>query len=380
MAHKKGGGSSRNGRDSNSQKRGVKVYGGTPVPAGNILVRQVGLVDPRLWQERGHRARLHAVRPRRGRGQVRVEDEHQEAGVRLSRLGVMTMGRTPILPAQPALAVPIVAAPAGIIPRGAVCAVWSPARRGATLLPIRELQAPRHRRGRDAAAPRRHGAPRGSRGHRAPGGERRGGHHRHGAPLLGHSPGGSIGAASPGPIACVPADGSHIVDLGDDTALFHASIAGADAALLRDVLQRHGPASFLFADDTIVHDADGAAFAGYVSTWSPRVDVVARVAEHPYWEHERGLMAVVAVAPEAAIRAAAAELEHRLHHATTLIVFPVHRIGMFAAMLVRAAPGPPRGPPSSGSRATTAARSPRRSSWGTGSTTCRCSRSPAAPS
>ena len=42
MAHKKGGGSSRNGRDSNSQKRCVKVYGGTPVVAGNILVRQVG--------------------------------------------------------------------------------------------------------------------------------------------------------------------------------------------------------------------------------------------------------------------------------------------------------------------------------------------------
>jgi large subunit ribosomal protein L27 len=42
MAHKKGGGSSRNGRDSNSQKRGVKVYGGQPVVAGNILVRQVG--------------------------------------------------------------------------------------------------------------------------------------------------------------------------------------------------------------------------------------------------------------------------------------------------------------------------------------------------
>jgi large subunit ribosomal protein L27 len=42
MAHKKGGGSSRNGRDSKAQKRGVKVYAGTPVIAGNILVRQVG--------------------------------------------------------------------------------------------------------------------------------------------------------------------------------------------------------------------------------------------------------------------------------------------------------------------------------------------------
>jgi large subunit ribosomal protein L27 len=42
MAHKKGGGSSRNGRDSNAQKRGTKVYGGQDVRAGNILVRQVG--------------------------------------------------------------------------------------------------------------------------------------------------------------------------------------------------------------------------------------------------------------------------------------------------------------------------------------------------
>ena len=42
MAHKKGGGSSRNGRDSKAQRRGVKVYAGTPVTAGSILVRQVG--------------------------------------------------------------------------------------------------------------------------------------------------------------------------------------------------------------------------------------------------------------------------------------------------------------------------------------------------
>jgi large subunit ribosomal protein L27 len=42
MAHKKGQGSSRNGRDSNCQYRGVKIYGGQTVSAGNILVRQVG--------------------------------------------------------------------------------------------------------------------------------------------------------------------------------------------------------------------------------------------------------------------------------------------------------------------------------------------------
>lgn len=43
MAHKKGGGSTRNGRGSNAQFRGVKVYGGERINAGSILVRQVGM-------------------------------------------------------------------------------------------------------------------------------------------------------------------------------------------------------------------------------------------------------------------------------------------------------------------------------------------------
>jgi large subunit ribosomal protein L27 len=42
MAHKKGQGSTRNGRDSNAQRLGIKKFGGEPVIAGNILVRQCG--------------------------------------------------------------------------------------------------------------------------------------------------------------------------------------------------------------------------------------------------------------------------------------------------------------------------------------------------
>ncbi|MBN1545525.1 MAG: 50S ribosomal protein L27 [Syntrophaceae bacterium] len=42
MAHKKGQGSSRNGRDSNAQRRGVKVFGGQKITAGGIIVRQLG--------------------------------------------------------------------------------------------------------------------------------------------------------------------------------------------------------------------------------------------------------------------------------------------------------------------------------------------------
>jgi large subunit ribosomal protein L27 len=47
MAHKKGGGSTRNGRDSKAQFRGVKVFGGEAIRAGGIIIRQVGQsVDP----------------------------------------------------------------------------------------------------------------------------------------------------------------------------------------------------------------------------------------------------------------------------------------------------------------------------------------------
>ena len=42
MAHKKGGGSTTNGRDSQGQRRGVKTFGGQAVRIGNIIVRQVG--------------------------------------------------------------------------------------------------------------------------------------------------------------------------------------------------------------------------------------------------------------------------------------------------------------------------------------------------
>jgi large subunit ribosomal protein L27 len=42
MAHKKGQGSIKNGRDSNAQRRGVKIFGGQHVRAGNIIIRQVG--------------------------------------------------------------------------------------------------------------------------------------------------------------------------------------------------------------------------------------------------------------------------------------------------------------------------------------------------
>ena len=70
MAHKKGQGSSRNGRDSNGQRRGVKVFGGEHVHAGSILVRQVGTrIHP--GRNVGLRPRLHALRAARRHGALR---------------------------------------------------------------------------------------------------------------------------------------------------------------------------------------------------------------------------------------------------------------------------------------------------------------------
>jgi large subunit ribosomal protein L27 len=68
MAHKKGGGSSRNGRDSNSKRLGVKTFAGQTVSAGSILVRQRGTrLHPGDGVGRGNDDTLFALSP----GQVK---------------------------------------------------------------------------------------------------------------------------------------------------------------------------------------------------------------------------------------------------------------------------------------------------------------------
>lgn len=72
MAHKKAGGSSRNGRDSNAQRLGVKRFAGQLVTGGSILVRQRGTpIKPGLNVGRGKDDTLFALTP----GIVRFEDK-----------------------------------------------------------------------------------------------------------------------------------------------------------------------------------------------------------------------------------------------------------------------------------------------------------------
>lgn len=138
-----------------------------------------------------------------------------------------------------------------------------------------------------------------------------------------------------GPIACV--DGSQIVDTRSDQEVFARSIGAETAVLVRDLLADHDATSFLFAQDLIVHDLAGEPFAHYVRTWSPRIEVVDRVTEHPHWEHDRGVMAVVALGATDQILSIVAALRDRLAHATFVVDFPVARLTGTHALVARAA-------------------------------------------
>lgn len=79
MAHKKGQGSTKNGRDSNSQRRGVKKFGGQSVIAGNIIVRQCGnKFHPGTNVGQGRDFTLFALKP----GVVEFEKNNRRVSVR----------------------------------------------------------------------------------------------------------------------------------------------------------------------------------------------------------------------------------------------------------------------------------------------------------
>jgi hypothetical protein len=142
-------------------------------------------------------------------------------------------------------------------------------------------------------------------------------------------------ASMAGPVACV--DGSHIVDARDDRGLFSRCLAGERALAVRRILERHGAAGFLFAQDSVVYDPRGEPFIGYVRSWSTNVSSVDRVTEHPFWEHEAGIHAVVAVGTESQIRGSVDEVQSAMPDEAFVLSFPVARRSDMFAMIVRAA-------------------------------------------
>ncbi|MDE2636662.1 MAG: 50S ribosomal protein L27 [Chloroflexota bacterium] len=95
MAHKKGGGSSSNGRDSNSKRLGVKNYGGEYVIPGNIIVRQRGSKfhpgdgvgmgkDYTIFATRAGFVTFEKMRGRRGQKRISVYGSHEKTGQSLN--------------------------------------------------------------------------------------------------------------------------------------------------------------------------------------------------------------------------------------------------------------------------------------------------------
>ena len=91
MAHKKGGGSTSNGRDSNSKRLGIKNFGGQYVIPGNIIVRQKGTKfhpgegvgigrDYTIFATREGFVTFEKMRGRNGQKQISVYDTHEKSG------------------------------------------------------------------------------------------------------------------------------------------------------------------------------------------------------------------------------------------------------------------------------------------------------------
>jgi hydroxymethylpyrimidine pyrophosphatase-like HAD family hydrolase len=124
-------------------------------------------------------------------------------------------------------------------------------------------------------------------------------------------------------VAC--ADGSHLVLASDHSTLLHVGVCGDDARRLRGAFARAGVATFVFARDAIGHDAVGAPFVDYVTTWSRDVRVAADVYAHELWDAEDGVTAVVALGSEQEMLAVVADLERDLPGVVLAAAFPMRR-------------------------------------------------------
>lgn len=121
------------------------------------------------------------------------------------------------------------------------------------------------------------------------------------------------------------ADGSHVVRASDHSTLLHRGVRGDIAQRLRRALAKAEAATFVFARDAIGHDAAGAAYIGYMTTWSNDVRIAADVFEHELWSAEEGITAVVALGSRAALEIAARTLESETPGEVFVVLFPMRR-------------------------------------------------------
>jgi hydroxymethylpyrimidine pyrophosphatase-like HAD family hydrolase len=147
----------------------------------------------------------------------------------------------------------------------------------------------------------------------------------------------AVDVGTTGAVACV--DGCHVVEAASGVDLLHGSIVAEGAATLREVVDRPGLTTFVFANDQILYDDEGAPHLPYVRTWSLDHVRTERVTVHPHWEHARGITALVSLGTEQAIRGLETDLGRSLGRIVYTAAFPVRRLerlGMWA-VVVRAA-------------------------------------------
>jgi hypothetical protein len=140
-----------------------------------------------------------------------------------------------------------------------------------------------------------------------------------------------------GPVGCV--DGSQLVSTETHRTLFHHGFHGETATKLRDAMAPSGAALFLFAQDQVVHDAQGKPYLDYVSTWSTAILPTVDVAKHAFWAEDPGVTALVAVGTAGQIHDAVISIQGALGDAAQVASFPTRRMENTWGMVVRAAGG-----------------------------------------
>jgi Cof subfamily protein (haloacid dehalogenase superfamily) len=139
-----------------------------------------------------------------------------------------------------------------------------------------------------------------------------------------------------GPVAC--ADGSHMVRAKDHATLLHHGVPTEALAKLKAALTEHQPATFVFAEQTILHDQRGGPYLDFVKNWSTDLRATPEITEHEAWTGEDRITALVAFGTQAQIAGIVDPLEHTVPN-TQFARFALKQVPGTWAMIARAKVG-----------------------------------------
>ncbi len=139
-----------------------------------------------------------------------------------------------------------------------------------------------------------------------------------------------------GPVAC--ADGSHMVRAKDHATLLHHGVPGEALGKLKAALAEHQPATFVFAEQTILHDHRGGPYLDFVKNWSTDLRATPEITEHEAWTGEDRITALVAFGTQDQIAGIVDPLEHTVPN-TQFARFALKQIPGMWAMIARAKVG-----------------------------------------